>query len=238
MTQNKLVKPLLLAVGLPLLYLADVSPEAPLGLTLVRDAHAIVGAPLTPVSVAGVARRTTRRAVVATSTATAAATSATAQQQAATAQQQSATAQQQSATAQQQAAAAQKPPAPDGSPGAAGPRRSVRSSRPCPPAARRRPRVASSTSAAATSTTGRPSRATAWFTWCSSLDGRRASGWTPLRQLNACQGIESGAQASAPGTGAQTSMGMLAPHLMQPVVRSDLPFPELPGRQKWQRAFC
>ena len=48
MTQNKLVKPLLLAVGLPLLYLADVSPEAPLGLTLVRDAHAIVGAPLTP----------------------------------------------------------------------------------------------------------------------------------------------------------------------------------------------
>ena len=46
MTQNKLVKPLLLAVGLPLLYLADVSPESPLGLTLVREAHAIIGAPL------------------------------------------------------------------------------------------------------------------------------------------------------------------------------------------------
>jgi hypothetical protein len=120
MTQNNLKKPLLLALGLPLLYLADVSPEAPLGLTLVRDAHAIVGAPLTPLSVAGVARRTTYRAVAATSATTAAATSATAQQQAVTAQQQSATAQQQSATAQQQAAAAQKPPAPAAGPAAAG----------------------------------------------------------------------------------------------------------------------
>lgn len=107
MTQKKFVKPLLLAAGLPLLYLVDVSPEAPLGLTLARDAHAIVGAPLTPVSVAGVARRTTYRAAAAGATATATA-SATAQQQAATAQQQSATAQQQSATAQQQSATAQK----------------------------------------------------------------------------------------------------------------------------------
>jgi biotin carboxyl carrier protein len=56
------------------------------------------------VSVAGVARRTTRRVVVAES----AAVSATAQQQAATAQQQQATAQQQAATAQQQAATAQQ----------------------------------------------------------------------------------------------------------------------------------
>ena len=124
MTRNRLVKPLLLAIGLPLLYLADVSPQAPWGLTLVRDAHAIIGRPLSPVSVAGVARRTTYRAVAYGSTATAAATSATAQQQAATAQQQSATAQQQSATAQQQAAAAQKgrraaaaqAPAPAGTP--------------------------------------------------------------------------------------------------------------------------
>lgn len=121
MTQIKFVKPLLLALGLPLLYLADVSPEAPLGLTLVREAQAIVGAPLTPVSVAGVARRTTRRAVVYGSTATAAATSATAQQQAATAQQQSATAQQQAATAQKQAAAAaQTPPAATAAPAPAG----------------------------------------------------------------------------------------------------------------------
>jgi uncharacterized iron-regulated membrane protein len=111
MTQNRLVKPLLLAIGMPLLYLADVSPQAPWGLTLVRDAHAIIGRPLSPISVAGVARRTTYRAVAYGSTATAAATSATAQQQAATAQQQSATAQQQAAAAQQPAAAGQKPPA-------------------------------------------------------------------------------------------------------------------------------
>ena len=126
MTQYKFVKPLLLTLGLPLLFLAGVAPEAPLRLTLARDAHAIVGAPVTPVSVAGVARRTTRRAVVATSTTTAAATSATTQQQAATAQQQSATAQQQSATAQQQsstaqqqAATAQPPPAPTAAPAGA-----------------------------------------------------------------------------------------------------------------------
>jgi hypothetical protein len=106
---------LALAAALPL-YLAGVSHDAPLGLTLVQEAHAVVGAPLTPVSVAGVARRTTRRTVAATSnsatTATAQQQSATAQQQSATAQQQAATAQQQSATAQQQAAASRPPGAP------------------------------------------------------------------------------------------------------------------------------
>lgn len=45
-------------------------------------AHAIVGAPLSPVSVAGVARRTTRRAVVATSAAAAAAPTTVVVQQA------------------------------------------------------------------------------------------------------------------------------------------------------------
>jgi len=98
---------------LPLLYLAGVAPDAPVGLTLLQEVHAVVGAPLTPVSVAGVARRTTRRVVVAETSATqaaAASTAATQQQQAATAQQQSATAQQQSATAQQQQAAASRPP--------------------------------------------------------------------------------------------------------------------------------
>ena len=81
-------------------------------LFLAGEAQAIVGRPLTPVSVAGVARRTAVRttAVVATTTTASAASaqSATAQQQAATAQQQSATAQQQSATAQQQSATAQQ----------------------------------------------------------------------------------------------------------------------------------
>lgn len=37
------------------------------GGVFIKDAQAIVGRPLTPVSVAGVARRTTRRAIVATS---------------------------------------------------------------------------------------------------------------------------------------------------------------------------
>jgi hypothetical protein len=111
MTRSKILKALLVAAALPLLYLADTAPDAAPGFTLVGEAHAIVGAPLTPVSVAGVARRTTRRVVVAETTAvaaTTASTSATAQQQAATAQQQQATAQQQAATAQQQAATAQQ----------------------------------------------------------------------------------------------------------------------------------
>lgn len=100
-------KALVIGVLLPVLYVADPAHEQPASLTLMRQAHAIVGAPLTPISVAGVARRSTYRAVAATS-ATAATTNATASQQAATAQQQSATAQQQSATAQQQTATAQQ----------------------------------------------------------------------------------------------------------------------------------
>jgi hypothetical protein len=100
-------KAFVVTMALPVLYLATVEPDAPAYLTLAMEAHAVVGAPLTPASAAGVARRTTRRVAVA-STSTTAATSATAQQQAATAQQQSATAQQQSATAQQQTAAAQQ----------------------------------------------------------------------------------------------------------------------------------
>jgi len=100
MKRTKILKALGVAVALPLLYLADISPDAGAGLTLGREAYAIVGAPATPMSVAGVARRTTVRA--------ASATAATSQQQAATAQQQQATAQQQAATAQQQAATAQQ----------------------------------------------------------------------------------------------------------------------------------
>ena len=121
MTSTGKSKAFVVTIALPLLYLAGVSPDAPATLTLVPEARAVVGAPLTPVSAAGVARRTTRRVVVAESTATqaSAANSAAAQQQAATAQQQSATAQQQSATAQQQTAAAQQQaaaPRPAGAP--------------------------------------------------------------------------------------------------------------------------
>jgi len=119
MTRTVKSKAFVVTIALPLLYLAGVSPDAPAVITLLPEAHAIVGAPLTPVSAAGVARRTTRRVVVAESTATQASASssaaaqqqaATAQQQSATTQQQSATAQQQSATAQQQQAAATRPP--------------------------------------------------------------------------------------------------------------------------------
>jgi hypothetical protein len=113
MAPNKILKAITVATALPLLYLADASPDTQVGLMLVREVHAVVGAPLTPVSVSGVARRTTRRHVAAESAATAEAQkqqAAIAEQQAATAQQQAATAQQQAATAQQQQAAAARPP--------------------------------------------------------------------------------------------------------------------------------
>ncbi len=64
--------------------LAAVFGLALAGLVIPRVAEAIVGAPVTPVSAAGVARRTCRRTVAVTSTATA---SAAASQQAATSQQ-------------------------------------------------------------------------------------------------------------------------------------------------------
>ena len=99
MTRNR--RALALTMALPLLYLAGVAPDAPVGLALLQEAHAVVGAPLTPVSVAGVARRTTRRVVVAETSATQAAAASTA-----------ATQQQQAATAQQQAAASRPPGAP------------------------------------------------------------------------------------------------------------------------------
>jgi hypothetical protein len=90
----------LLGAGLTLLAAVPLSMMGVLPGPWVREARAIVGAPLTPVSFAGVARRTCRRTVVATSYA------AASEQQAAAAQQQAAAAQQQADTAQQQAAAA------------------------------------------------------------------------------------------------------------------------------------
>jgi len=115
---KKTLNPFVLGAAVPFLLLADVSTEAPLGLRLAREAAAVVGAPLTPVSGAGVARRTTRRVVVASSASASAQQQQTAQQQQQTAQQQQQTAQQQQAVAQQQAAVAQQqaaavpPPAP------------------------------------------------------------------------------------------------------------------------------
>lgn len=86
-----LIKTLTLSAALAGLWLADLSPEAPFLPVFVADAEAIIGRPLTPVSYAGVARRTTRRAVVATDAAyTTSETAAASQQQAAQAQQQAA----------------------------------------------------------------------------------------------------------------------------------------------------
>ena len=108
MTPRMTLKLAVTMLALPLLYLGA---ETPAGTpTLVASAQALIGLPFTPLSFAGVARRTTRRvyAVEATSAAAAAGAQqqAVAQQQAATAQQQAATAQQQQAVAQQQAAVA------------------------------------------------------------------------------------------------------------------------------------
>lgn len=82
---------ILTIVALTGLWLMDFSTEAPFTPVFVGDAEAVIGAPLTPVSYAGVARRSTRRAVAYS----ASASSAAAQQEAAAAQQQAAAAQQQ-----------------------------------------------------------------------------------------------------------------------------------------------
>lgn len=111
LAMGKRSKTLVLGASLLGLLVVEQSPEAPLGMRLVPEAAALIGRPLTPVSFAGVARRTTRRAVVYSGAAYAGAAAeqqAVAQQQAATAQQQAAVAQQQAATAQQQAAVAQQ----------------------------------------------------------------------------------------------------------------------------------
>ena len=57
-------------------FCADVTPDAVLGFRFLSDANAVVGAPVTPGSVAGVARRTTRRTVAVASTTTATTSSA------------------------------------------------------------------------------------------------------------------------------------------------------------------
>ena len=77
---KRILKPLALATSLVALLAVDFASDAPLRLQFARDANAIIGAPLTPMSYAGVARRTTRRvvAVEATAATTASATAAAA----------------------------------------------------------------------------------------------------------------------------------------------------------------
>jgi hypothetical protein len=116
----------LVGVSAVVLFLGVLDSDAPLGVSLGAEAHAIIGLPFTPLSFAGVARRTAYRTVAYTSAAAAgsaaAAQTAAAQQQAAAAQQQAAAAQQEAA-AQQQAAAARAaapPPPPAPAPTAGG----------------------------------------------------------------------------------------------------------------------
>jgi hypothetical protein len=75
---KRILKPLALATSLVALLAVDFASDAPLGLRFARDANAIIGAPLTPMSYAGVARRTTRRVVATEATVATAATASAA----------------------------------------------------------------------------------------------------------------------------------------------------------------
>ena len=101
MTPRPLLKLAVAALCVPALYLGADSPTG--SPTLVPSAQALIGLPFTPLSFAGVARRTTRRVVAVGATSAAMAAGA---EQSALAQQQAATAQQQQAVAQKQAAVA------------------------------------------------------------------------------------------------------------------------------------
>ena len=58
----------MVALGLTLA-IADLPPGGMIeGGSMIKEAQAVVGRPMTPVSAAGVARRTTRRVIVATTT--------------------------------------------------------------------------------------------------------------------------------------------------------------------------
>lgn len=86
------IRILTVVMALAGLWLMDLSPDVPFAPVFVADTEAVIGRPATPVSYAGVARRTTRRAVYATS-----ASASAAQQEAAAAEQQAAAAPQQAA---------------------------------------------------------------------------------------------------------------------------------------------
>jgi hypothetical protein len=102
---------LVAALAVPVLLVVEVEWSDGPAIRMPGSAHAIVGAPMTPMSVAGVAGGREDGAGVGAAAAAAAGAAqqqAVAQQQAATAKQQQATAQQQAAVAQQQQAVAQQ----------------------------------------------------------------------------------------------------------------------------------
>jgi hypothetical protein len=98
------VKPLLLGSCFLVMLCADLAPDGTPGLRMLRPAEAIIGLPFTPLSFAGVARRTAYRSVVYSSAAVAAANASAASAAAASA----------SAAAAQAAAALPPPPPPAG----------------------------------------------------------------------------------------------------------------------------
>jgi len=73
------LRTLLIVCFLLLMFSIDVLKEIPSEVTFVSEAEAIIGRPLTPVSFAGVARRTTRRVVVGTTAVVATSTAAATQ---------------------------------------------------------------------------------------------------------------------------------------------------------------
>jgi len=73
---NSPAKLLMSAMAFPVLLLGEVDTRTLLPVPMIKQAQAIVGAPATPVSVAGVARRTAVRTTVAASSAAAASTAA------------------------------------------------------------------------------------------------------------------------------------------------------------------
>lgn len=66
---NSPAKILLSSLAFAILVLGEVDMTASLPVPMIKEAHAVVGAPLTPVSVAGVARRTAVRSTAAASAA-------------------------------------------------------------------------------------------------------------------------------------------------------------------------
>jgi len=111
---SAILKSAAIGTAVVLMLCVDLDAQAPRGVRFIADAQAIVGLPFTPLSVAGVARRTAVRTTAVATTAAATSTAA-AQQQAAASQQQAAAAQQQAAAA----AAATPPPPPPAAPAAA-----------------------------------------------------------------------------------------------------------------------
>ncbi|HWS41052.1 MAG TPA: hypothetical protein VN247_07185 [Arenimonas sp.] len=76
---SKFNKAVLFGISFAVLMCVDYNPQTTLKINLIPEASAIVGRPLTPVSYAGVARRSTYRAVAATEATVAANTNAAAQ---------------------------------------------------------------------------------------------------------------------------------------------------------------